>query len=251
MATTPAELPDTIEELRALVLLQQEKQTHHEVELSERNEEISQLREYIRLLKSQRFGASSERSPSSQLGLFNEAESIVDEDEGLEGREAPTIEVPAHTRRKRGGRKALPAFLPREEIVHDLSEEEKVCGNDAEHKLARIGEDRLEQLVFIPASAKVLVHIRPKYACSSCKDAVKAAPPPPSPIPKSFATPSLLAQIVTSKYVDALPLHRQAKIFQRMGVDLCRATMAAWVIKMGELVTPLLAIILAEIRKGN
>ncbi len=248
MATTPAELPGTIEELRALVLLQQ---GNHEVELSERNEEISQLREYIRLLKSQRFGPRSERSHPSQMGLFNEAESIVDEDEGLEGREAPTIEVPAHTRRKRGGRKPLPAFLPREEIVHDLSEEEKVCGNDAEHKLARIGVDRLEQLVFVPASAKVLVHIRPKYACPSCKDAVKAAPPPPSPIPKSFATPSLLAQIVTSKYVDALPLHRQAKIFQRMGVDLCRATMAAWVIKMGDLVVPLLQIVLERIRSGD
>lgn len=70
MATTPAELPETIEELRALVVLQQE---NHEVELSERNDEIGQLREYIRPLKSQRFGVSSERSPSSQMGLFNEA----------------------------------------------------------------------------------------------------------------------------------------------------------------------------------
>jgi len=251
MAKTPAELPDTIEELRALVLLQQEKQTQHEVELSERNEEIGQLREYIRLLKSQRFGPSSERSHSSQMGLFNEAESIVDEDEGLVDGDASTIEVPAHTRRKRGGRKPLPAFLLREEITHDLAEEEKICAKNPMHRLARIGEDKLEQLVFVPASAKVLVHIRPKYACSSCKDGVKVAPPPASPIPKSFATPSLLAQIVTSKYVDALPLHRQAKIFQRMGVDLCRATMASWVIKMGELVIPLLRIILAEIRKGN
>ncbi len=251
MATTPAALPETIEALRALILLQQEKQIRHEVELSERNEEISQLREYIRLLKSQRFGARSERSHASQMGLFNEAEAIVDEDDGQTESEASTIEVPAHTRRKRGGRKPLPAFLPREEIVHDLSEEEKICASNPAHTLARIGEDRLEQLVFIPASAKVLVHIRPKYACSSCKDGVKVAPPPASPIPKSFATPSLLAQIVTSKYVDALPLYRQARIFQRMGVDLCRATMASWVIKMGDLVTPLLGIILEEIRSGD
>jgi len=246
MAKTPAEFPETIEELRALVLLQQED---HEVELSERNDEISQLREYIRLLKSQRFGSSSERSPSSQLGLFNEAEILCDEDD--ESEDASSIEVPAHTRHKRGGRRPLPAFLPREEILHDLSEEEKICCNDAGHRLTQIGIDRLEQLVFAPASAKVLVHLRPKYACSSCKDGVKSAPAPPSPIPKSFATPSLLAQIVTSKYVDALPLYRQAKIFQRMGVDLCRATMASWVIKMGELVVPLLRIMLEEIRSGD
>ena len=99
MPETPAELPETIEELRALVFLQQEKQTQHEVELSERNEEISQLREYIRLLKSQRFGARSERSHSSQLGLFNEAESIVDEDDAQTESDVATIEVPAHTRR--------------------------------------------------------------------------------------------------------------------------------------------------------
>ncbi len=255
MATTPVDLPDSIEELRALVLRQQEllidQGARHEQTVSEYSEEISQLREYIRLLKSQRFGSSSERSPSSQLGLFNEAESIHDEDDAQTESDSSSIEVPAHTRRKRGGRRPLPAFLPREEIVHDIAEDEKLCRNDPEHRLAQIGEDRLEQLVFVPASAKVLVHIRPKYACSSCKDSVKVAPPPATPIPKSFATPSLLAQIITSKYVDALPLYRQAKIFQRMGVDLSRATMASWVIKMGELATPLLEIILKEIRSGD
>jgi transposase len=131
MPKTPAEMPDTIEDLRALVVLQQE---NHKVELSERNEEISQLREYIRLLKSQRFGSSSERSPSSQMGLFNEAEILCDEEDGGGGDggeqadgEASAIEVPAHTRSKRGGRRPLPAFLPREEILHDLSEDSSSC----------------------------------------------------------------------------------------------------------------------------
>lgn len=264
MDTTPADLIDTIEELRALVHLQHgqltEQTTKHEEEkqqiISEYGEEISQLREYIRLLKSQRFGSRSERSVPDQMGLFNEAEVIADEcaddesDAGAESEE-PGIEVPAHTRRKRGGRKPLPDFLPREEIIHDLPEEEKVCSHDAEHTLVRIGEEKLEQLVFIPATAKVIVHVRPKYACPSCKDGVKVAPPPPQPIPKSFATPSLLAQIVTSKYVDALPLNRQARIFRRMGVDLSRATMASWVIRMGELVVPLVDTILDRIQSGD
>lgn len=261
MSTTPTDLPDSIEDLRALVLLQTETheaekqriELQHEHTVSEYSEEISQLREYIRLLKSQRFGSSSERSHSSQLGLFNEAEVIGDGEDGEDQDEStdPSIDVPAHTRRKRGGRKPLPAFLAREEVLHDLPEEEKVCSHDPLHLLARIGEDKLEQLVFVPASAKVLVHIRPKYACSSCKDGVKVAPPPATPIPKSFATPSLLAQIVTAKYVDALPLYRQAKIFERMGVDLCRATMASWVIKMGALVTPLVFLFLERIRSGD
>ncbi|MFQ5700202.1 MAG: IS66 family transposase, partial [Myxococcota bacterium] len=161
---------------------------------------------------------------------------------------ASTIEVPSHTRRQRGGRRPLPDFLPREEILHDLPEDQKVCANDPSHTLQEIGREKLEQLVFLPATAKVLVHVRPKYACSCCKDGVKVAALPPQPIPKSLATPSLLAQVATSKYVDALPLHRQSKIFQRMGVDLSRATLASWMIRMGELVEPLLERMLEEIR---
>ena len=266
--TTPADLPASIEDLRALVLLQSEKHEEEKQQLeqekqqleekvcdqerrvSEYAEEISQLREYIRLLKSQRFGPKSEREAPNQMGLFNEAEVAADEQTDEEGGEA-LIEVPAHARRKRGGRKPLPAFLPREEIVHDIGEQEKICLHDPEHHLVRIGEERLEQLVFIPAEAKVLVHVRPKYVCPSCKDTVKTASVPPQPIPKSFATASLLAQIVTAKYVDGLPLCRQEKIFERIGVELSRATMASWVIRMGELVDPLLQIFLQRIRDGG
>ena len=250
MAMTPANLPDSVEDLRALVLSQAAK---HEQTISEYTEEINQLREYIRLLKSQRFGPKSERTAPDQMGLFNEAEALCDgEDDAASGSSAEAcIEVPAHTRRKRGGRRPLPDFLPREEILHDLPEDQKVCDHDEHHPLVEIGREKLEQLVFLPATAKVLVHVRPKYACPTCKDGVKVAPPPPQPIPKSFATPSLLAQIVTSKYVDALPLYRQAKIFQRIGVDLCRATMASWVIRTGDLVKPLVDLILEEIRSGS
>ena len=269
MDTTPAELPDSIEELRALVFLQAEQHeqvvmkheqviakheqeiTSHEQRVCEYSEEISQLREYIRLLKSQRFGVRSERSVPGQMGLFNEAETLCDEaarEAGSEELEEDSIEVPAHTRRKRGGRRPLPDFLPREEIVHDLPEEQKICGNDPSHKLTQIGCDRLEQLVFVPATAKVLVHVRPKYACAQCKDGVKTAPMPPQPIPKSLATPSLLAQVAVSKYVDGSPLYRQEAMFRRIGVDLSRASLASWMIKMGELTQPLLDRFLQNIR---
>jgi transposase len=234
MIPTPVDLPDSIEDLRALVLRQQEQ---HETEISERDEEITQLREYIRLLKSQRFGPSSERTAPDQMGLFNEAETLCEE---ASSAEEACIEVPAHARRKRGGRRPLPAYLPREEILHDLTEEQKICGNDPSHRLVRIGQDQLEQLAFVPASAKVLVHVRPKYACATCKDGVQTAPMPPQPIPKSLATPSLLAQVAVSKYVDGAPLYRQEAMFRRIGVDLSRATLAFWMIKMGDLTQPLL-----------
>jgi transposase len=198
--------------------------------------EIAQLREYVRLLKSQRFGASSERSHRDQLGLFNEAEAIaagggdVPEDE-------PEICVAAHTRQRRG-RRPLPAWMPREEIVHDLPEDEKVCPRDGA-RLVEIARESSEQIEFVPATARVLVHVRPKYGCPTCKTGVHIAPMPPQPIPKSLASPSLLAYVAVSKYADALPLYRQEAMLARLGIDLSRATLASWMVRAGELVQPL------------
>jgi transposase len=217
-----AALPQDVETLRAM--------------LAERDVEIAQLREYIRLLKSQHFGAKSERSHRDQLGLFNEAEALVAA--ASEEPEVPAIEVAAHTRTPRGRRRPLPAWMPREEILHDLPETEKVCPHDGA-ALVEIGRESSEQLEFVPATAKVLVHVRPRYGCPTCKTGVHTAPLPPQPIPKSVATPSLLAYVAVSKYADALPLYRQEQILGRLGIDLSRATLAAWMVRCGELVQPL------------
>ncbi len=274
--TTPAPLPETIEGLRALVFLQQSEAEEQSAEISalrltvdEYKAETDRLAEYVRLLKSKHFGPSSERSgSSSQLGLFNEAEALADEDgEGVregeeveEGEEAAQaeaheghedeIEVPSHKRR-RGKRRPLPEDLPRIEIVHDLEDHEKVCPNDPSHELVRVGERTCERLVFQPAVLEVEHHVRPEYSCPKCKDGIECKPPAPSPIPKSMATPSLLAQIATSKFVDGMPLARQEKMFSRIGIDLPRSTMASWIMRCGELVGPLLDWILEEIRRSD
>ena len=99
----------------------------------------------------------------------------------------PTVTVPAHTRKK-GGRKPLPATLPRIDVIHDLPEEEKVCAHDGE-RLVSIGGVVSEQLDIIPAKVQVIRHIRKKYACPCCELGVKTAPLPPQPIPKSIASP--------------------------------------------------------------
>jgi len=206
---------------------------------------IEFFREWKRLIDSQRFAARSEKYPPEQARLFNEAElEVADE-------ESEAIEVPAHSRGKRRGRRPLPDFLPVEERIHDLPESEKVCTNDASHTLAEIGRESSDQLKFIPARIEIVRHIRPKYACPQCKAGVAIAPMPKLPIPKSLATPSLLAHVATSKYVDALPLYRQEKIFHRLGLDLSRATLASWMIKVGELVEPLMERLRAEVRNGD
>lgn len=202
------------------------------------------LREQLNLLLAKRYGPSSEKSAPGQTDLFfNEAEAEVgaDEDAGRDSDEDAgddTVTVPEHSRRK-AGRRPLPEALPRIEVIHDLSEAEKICPADG-HTLAPIGEEITEQLDIVPAKVQVIRRIRKKYACPCCQGTVKIAPLPPQPIPKSLATAGLLAHVVVAKYQDALPLYRQEGMFQRIGVDLPRATLANWMIKAGALVQPLI-----------
>lgn len=132
--------------------------------------------------------------------------------------------------RSRGKRKPLPKNLPRERVEHDLSPEQKVCPKH-NTPLEKIGEKVTEQLEVVPASMKVIENVTFAYKCPCCtseeeSDHIVSSQMEPQPIPKSMATPTLLAYIVTSKYQDALPLYRQEKIFGRYGVDLDRTTIA-------------------------
>ena len=248
MATSSHSLPDNVEALHEIILQQQAQLE----EFAEQSEHVAFLEEYIRLLKHQRFGASSEKSSSAQLGLFNEAECAADADDVPEAEQVEdddTIEVPPHKRRK-CGRRPIPAHIPRVEILHDLSEDEKVCAHDG-YRLQEIGREISEQLEIIPATIQVLRHVRPKYACPHCKSGVQIAPLPPQPIPKSLAAPGLLAHVAISKYGDGLPLYRQEKMLQRIGVEVPRATLAHWMIRGGELGQPLINRIREELLAGD
>jgi transposase len=200
-------------------------------QLAAREERISLLEEENRWLKNQLFGRSSEKQCAEdvapdQARLFNEIEVSA-----AATAQAQTIRVPSHDRRKRG-RKKLAASLPRVEIMHDIAESRKICPHDGT-RLERIGEQICEQLEFIPAKVQVLRHIRPKYACPCCRRGVQIASLPVSIFPKSIATPSLLAQIATGKFVDGVPLYRQEPQFGRIGIALGRGTMAIWMIRLG------------------
>lgn len=200
--------------------------------LAAREARIGLLEEENRWLKAQLFGRSSEKTPleersPDQSWLFNEAEA-----QALATESPPvSITIPAHER-GRGGRKQLSAALPRVEVVHDLAEDQKICASDGT-MLQRIGEEISEQLDYKPAQVRVIRNIRPKYACPCCKTGVMIAPVPTQLLPKSLATPSLLAQITTAKFVDGVPLYRQEPQFSRIGVPLGRATMAGWMIQLG------------------
>ena len=116
--------------------------------------------------------------------------------------------------------------------------------------LKEIGVTSSEQLDIIPMKLIVLEHQRMKYACPTCESNVVTAVLPPQPIPKSIASPGLLAHTVVSKYADALPLYRQEVILGRLGIELPRATMSRWMIQLGVLVEPLINQLRAKILEG-
>lgn len=216
-------------------------------------EKIQYLEEQLRLLKNELFGRSSERRfepPADQLPLF-----AGDDDHGAGDtrKSDDTIVIAAHARKKRG-RKPLPQDLPRIDIIHDLSEDQKQCACGAQ--LSRFGEEVSEKLDYIPARLQVERHIRYKYACKNCEGVegdgptVKIAPAQVQLIPKSNATAGLLAHIAVSKFADGLPLYRQQKIFDRLGIEMSRAIMSKWMVQAARHSTGLIDLLRAEIRGG-
>ena len=236
MQTVSEQLPDDLQELKNLLLLERELSAQKDAKIDHLSQQYQQILEQFRLAQQRQFGQSSEVS-LDQLGLFNETEQTV-EAEDLEA-EQETI---SYIRRK-PRRKPLPKDLPRETIIHDIADADKTC-DCCGHALHQMGEDKSEQLEFIPASIKVIEHVRLKYSCRQCEQQgtrvdIKIASVPPAPIPKSIATASLLSQIITSKYQYALPLYRQEQMFKQYGIELSRKTMADWMIKSSELLTPI------------
>jgi len=225
--------------------------------LGEREQHIQRLLDYITLLKRKRFGPSAERIPAAQLKLFDEAELealIAELEEGLEEPTAPQSNPSDPEKPKaKPVRRALPEHLPRVERVIDLPETDKqAMGAD----WTFIGYDESEQLAVIPRQPYVIRFKRAKYAplndaLPGAEQGVVIAPRAAQILPKAIAHSSLIADVVVGKFVDALPLYRQEKIFAREGIDISRQTMAGWMIQLDEKLTPLMAAMKALFYQGR
>ena len=233
---------DLIREKDTQIALRDEALSERDATIERLTRHAEHLQEQLNLAIARRYGARSEKGPSPQMGLFDEAE-VEACREALEAEGPPAVEsvVAGHIRRARGYRKPLPAALPRVDIIHELPEDERQ-GPDGQ-PMRVIGEEVSEQLDIVPATIRVLRHVRLKYGWGDEGGAsgVKIAPLPPQPLPKTLASPGLLAHIVVSKYQDALPLYRQEQILTRIGVDLPRATLARWMVGVGkDLIQPVI-----------
>ncbi len=227
MKKAPDTLPTDVAALQKMVASLREE--NHDLAAK-----VERLNEQFRLAQQKRFGKSSEAHPG-QGELFNEAEELVEQTTEQVDEESETI---TYTRRKTKAEK-ISKDIPRERVIHDIADEDKFC-DSCEHPLHQIGEDTNEKIEFIPAQVKVIINVRPKYACKACEmnstsNKIKQAPVPTSIIPKGYATPSLLSQIITSKYQYGLPLYRQEAMFKQYGIELSRQTTAKWMLKCADI----------------
>jgi transposase len=204
--------------------------------------QLEKTQKLLRQLLAARTGVRSEQLSADQLRLFAQelgvdAAGVSEADRDDDDSDSdPPASVNEHAGAgKPRGRRPLPSHLKRERVVHDLSEADKHCG-DCHQELRHIGEEVSERYEYIAAQMLVVEDACQKYACSCT---VKTATKPPRPIEKSTAGASLLAHVIVSKVADHLPVHRQAKMLRRFGVEIADQTMCGWMRQSAELLAPL------------
>ena len=223
--------------------------------IRERDTRIKLLEEQLRLATIRKFAASSEKQPF-QINLFDETEleaalRELDEelDDGTDEGEPPAAD-PQQRRRSRKRERGFSAALRRERIEMLLAEADK------DGALRTFFTKVKEELSYIPPQLKVLEYWQEKAVFAAAdgdgeghddaEERIVAAPRPVHPLGKCFAHPSLLAYLITAKYADGLPLYRLEGILKREGHGVSRSVMANWMIRLEDVLRPLINLIREE-----
>ena len=182
-------------------------------------------------LRRARFGKRSEKLDPNQLSLtLEELESAVAEAEEAApaGSKTKDEDTQSDKQRKRAERNL--GNLPKdfERVTRTIEPDSLACPCGC-GEMVKIGEDRTERLDILPARFIVVETIRPKYACRACQEGVIQAAAASHLIEGGLPTEGAIAHVIVSKFCDHTPLYRQAKIYQRAGIDLHRATLAGWI----------------------
>ena len=222
-----------------------------ERELAWAHLKIQALTEELRQYRVKLLGPRSETLSDLQLELLADQEpgTTLDEVEA-ETQRAPLTEAPRRERRPHPGRQHLPENLPRvEEVVPCAEKACRQCGAET----AVIGYDESEQLDVEPARYFVRVIKREKRACHCCQAGTVTMPPiAPRIVEKGLASDRVVVETVVAKYSDHLPLYRQAAILERdAGVEIGRATLDGWVMRVGELLEPVVAAMRQDLLRAS
>ena len=227
---------EIIQQLEVKLAEKEKQETHYLNVIKAKELELKYVYERLRLELARRYGPKSEQlseEERKQLSLFDEEADIAEqEQEAIESDEAQ-VTVPEHTRKKSSAKKSFPDHLPREEVIHDLPESEKVCHCGA--CLKAMGDVVSEQLDIIPMQIKVVRHIEKKYACSEFEEhGVVQAKKPASILGKVRGTAKSVAHVAVMKYQHHLPLYRQEQMLKQLDIHLPRKTLCHWLIKASE-----------------
>jgi transposase len=263
-AHQPASAPDDtcIEQVRreaaAAIALRDEAIAQRDAAIAERDAAIEQIKreaaEQIEALKQSHqveiaallrrfYGPRNERFDPEQILLFGDSISPVVPSPAAAQTDPAQKPTRAERRRHKHGRQKLPPHLERVPVECDLKGEKKACPCCGKVRRC-IGKVMTEVLEFFPACFKVLEMIQHKYCCDDCESnglnpQIELAPKPPQPIEKGLAGPGLVANVITSKCADHLPLYRIEQIFERHGVHIADSTMCGWIEQCAALVAPL------------
>lgn len=214
---------------------------------------IQVLEERLRLERIKKYGPGSEKLSDAQLNLLDLEPGVSNVEVLAESQRGPLPErAKTQPTRKHPGRQELPATLPRVERVIACTPEQCQCSNCGE-PMAVIGHDQSEQLDVEPAKYFVLVTKREKRACRRCEQGgVVAAAAPVRIIGKSLVSDRVVIDTVVGKYCDHLPLYRQSVILEReAGLEIGRATLDGWVMRVGELLRPIAGAMSRELLAGG
>jgi transposase len=214
-------------------------------ELQKANARLERQEHHIHLLLKRIYGSTSEKLDPRQGVLFDPQSGA--EEAAPSPPSPPPASTPVSKNRDRHGRSRIPREIERTEVVHDLTEAEKVAFG-GEENLVELPPETSEQLDWRPSTLFVVVHVRKKYArkeplpesgLTLSEQNVAVARKPPEAIPSALAGPGLMAQVIVSKGADHLPLHRLEGIFQRQGLRISRQTMDGWWLQTAEFLRPL------------
>ena len=209
------------------------------------------LEERLRLVRIEKYGPGSEKLCDEQLELL-ELEPGVSSAEVQAESQREQLKLPLKAARKHPGRQELPADLPRVEKLISCTPQQCVCGECGKQTTV-IGYESSEQLDVEPAKYFVRVTKREKRACKGCEEqGVQCAPLPARIIDKGLASDRAVIDTVVSKYADHVPLYRQSAILEReTGIEMPRATLDGWVMRVGELLRPITAAMGQELLRGD
>jgi len=248
---TPLDLPSDLATAHAMIVAERAARTAVEQLRTAERLLIEKLQLEIARLKREKHGASSERGvrlEQLELTLEDLQETLAEATVVAEVAVAAVdpVKVEGFDRR-RPARRPLPEHLPRHRVVLPNPTACPCCSGT---KLSKIGEDITESLERIPASWRVIQHVREKLSCRAC-ETISQPPAPFHPLSRGRAGPNLLAEVVFGKYGQHLPLHRQAERFAREGVPIEESTLCDWVGGVSVALRPILERIVAHVRAGD